>query len=122
MTYAQLLQWLLAFGAKLPQIVSLVQQLIALFQSNASMFAHSFAAHEVIPLGSGAELLIPHPDAEIHALEQKVLAAYKSHGPHHLFSAIGDGSILAALRNIMAFIKENPQIWAFIVKLLPLLA
>ena len=119
MNYAQLLQWLLAFGAKLPQILSLVQQLIALFQSNANLFAHPVAAHASLALSA------PHghdADAECAALEQQVLAHYKSHGPHHVYSAIGDGSILAALRNIMAFIKENPQIWAFIIKLLPLLA
>ncbi len=117
MTYAQFLTWLLAFGAKVPQLISLIQQIIGLFTTNASMFAHAVVPHTLVPLHDG-----PHEDPECHALEQKVLAACKSHGPHHLFSAIGDGSILAALRNIAAFIKENPQIWAFIVKLLPLLA
>ena len=108
-TYKDFLTALLALGAKLPQLVPIllaiidqIQQAIVIIQGSAKTF------------GAAADF---QPTAKEVALEGELMVAAGTM-PKGTFGAIGDGTLIQLVRQIWSFLKDNPEIMAFILSLL----
>ncbi len=110
-SYLDFLNKLLAIGGKLPQLWPIVLQVIDLFQQ------------AIVILGvqtklMGAESPSHGLSTQEHDAEQQVATVFAQHEGGK--GAIGDGSLIQALRNAWTFISSNPALLQIVQILLGL--
>ena len=107
MTYLQFLTLLASLGAKLPAVLAALQALADWYKTYVV---------PLLPAASRKLKAAKAPTAKELKAESAVVAAMKLHGPRT--RAIGDGSILKAIRSLWDFIQANPALLAWILKLI----
>ena len=107
MSYLDFLKHLIALGPKFPQLLVILQEIVEKFQEAVSIITGqplTFKGTDTASLKVSAEEI----DKERQLTNIEVQAG-ETHG------AIGDGMIL---RQLWAFLRENPELLTFVLSLL----
>lgn len=83
------------------------------FEEGAQLLTGKAPPSAMLALGGTMEIT-----PEIAQVEQEFLAKLREGQHGHTFAVIGDGQILAAIRNMWLFLQANPQLMAWVMQLL----